>query len=177
MRRRKLLGLHFSFTALFRTPNIEYRCSKCACAYSYAWALKTNRSGCGHGWGARTRSIVRQTKRRRSRIKMGVVFSMLWRLDATTACVALFVVALGSLWLYVAFANPSSREYERLEELLSESAVAPSSPAGGGTREGKKGRGKGKTVSSCTLCLRCAHTRWGAFADVVLLPLVCGDYN
>ena len=108
---------------------------------------------------------------------MGVVFSMLWRLDATTACVALFVVALGSLWLYVAFANPSSREYERLEELLSESAVAPSSPAGGGTREGKKGRGKGKTVSSCTLCLRCAHTRWGAFADVVLLPLVCGDYN
>ncbi|CAI8055192.1 hypothetical protein GBAR_LOCUS30134 [Geodia barretti] len=76
---------------------------------------------------------------------MGVVFSMLWRLDATTACVALFVVALGSLWLYVAFANPSSREYERLEELLSESAVAPSSPAGGERREGKKGRGKGKT--------------------------------
>ena len=103
---------------------------------------------------------------------MGVVFSMLWRLDATTACVALFVVALGSLWLYVAFASPSSREYERLEELLSESAVAPSSPAGGERREGKKGRGKGKTVSSCTLCLRCAHTRWGAFADVVLLPLV-----
>ena len=109
---------------------------------------------------------------------MGVVFSMLWRLDAAAACVALFVVALGSLWLYVALAKPSSREYERLEELLGESAVPTSSPAGGGgRREGKKGRGKGKTVSSCTLCLRCAHTRWGAFADIVLLPLVCGDYN
>ena len=105
-------------------------------------------------------------QREDGQIKMGVVFSMLWRLDATAACVALFVVALGSLWLCVALAKPShsSREHERLEELLGESAVATSSAAGGGgRREGKKGRGRGKTVSSCIYALftLCSHSLGG----------------
>ena len=74
---------------------------------------------------------------------MGVLFSALWRLDTTAACVAVFVVALGSLWLYVALARPahSSREYERLEELLgdgSTAAVAPGAGGGGGEEGGEE---------------------------------------
>ena len=90
---------------------------------------------------------------------MGVVFSLLLRLDATAVCVAVFVLALASLWLYVTLAKPShsSREYERLERLLNEDAgKAASSPAsvtgggggGGARREGKRGRGRGKAVSA-----------------------------
>lgn len=84
---------------------------------------------------------------------MGVLFSALWRLDTTAACVAVFVVALGSLWLYVALARPahSSRDYERLEELLgdgSAAAAAAGAGGGGGKKEGRKRRGRGKTVSS-----------------------------
>ena len=86
---------------------------------------------------------------------MGVLFSALWRLDTTAACVAVFVVALGSLWLYVTLARPahSSREYERLEELLGDGSTAAVTAGaggggGGGKKEGKKRRGRGKTVSS-----------------------------
>ena len=78
------------------------------------------------------------------------MFSLL-DLDATTACVTAFVVALGLVWVYVMMlARPtnSSREYERLESLLSDSGgkktVGKTSP---GKKEGKKGKGRGKTVS------------------------------
>ena len=69
------------------------------------------------------------------------MFSLL-DLDATTACVTAFVVALGLLWVYVMMlARPtnSSREYERCKK-----TVGKTSP---GKREGKNGKGRGKTVS------------------------------
>ena len=71
-------------------------------------------------------------------------------LDATTACVTAFVLALGVLWMYVMFAPPSgsAREYERLEQLLSDDpakkAALKTTP---GKREAKKGKGKGRAVS------------------------------
>ena len=83
---------------------------------------------------------------------MGVLFSQLLRLDATTACVAVFVVALGSLWVYVALAKPSQPP-EEYEGSLSD--VATAGKAGGGgrkeKREGKRGRAK---KVRCNGCLR-----------------------
>ena len=93
---------------------------------------------------------------------MGVVFSMLWRLGATAACVAVFVVALGSLWLCVALAKPSdsTREYERLEELLGgEKGGPPPVTAGGGRKEGKKRR-SGKAVRRSVYAV-CTYTLAG----------------
>ena len=87
--------------------------------------------------------------------KFVVVTSMdllaLWSGSATFVWVTVFVVALGLLWFYVMHARPSSsaREYERMERLLSEDSTTTKTPAktGPGRREGRRGRGKGKTVS------------------------------
>ena len=84
---------------------------------------------------------------------MGVLFSQLLRLDATAACVAVFVVALGSLWVYVALAKPSQSP-EEYEGSLSDVATAGKAGGGGGRREKREGkRGRAKKVR-CNGCLR-----------------------
>ena len=105
---------------------------------------------------------------------MGVLFSQLLRLNATAACVAVFVVALGSLWVYVALAK-SSQSPAEYEGSLSD--VATAGKAGGGgrkeKREGKRGRAK---KVRCNGCLRWLLTLNASYVCVWILPLLCVKY-
>ena len=75
--------------------------------------------------------------------------SALWGLGATTVCVTAFVLVLGLLWMCVMLARPSSsaRDYERLEELLSDEGKKATAKPSVGRKEQRKGKGKGRTVS------------------------------